>query len=76
MSVIERVMKAYASKHDLKPQQVALVRAELSSFIGELMSGKRPEIARVSATQDSAFTGRLDADAVTESPSEQRMTGH
>jgi len=39
MSAIERVMKAYASKHDLSPKQAALVRAELSAFIGELRSG-------------------------------------
>ena len=39
MSVIERVMKAYVSKYDLNPKQAALVRAELSAFIGELGSG-------------------------------------
>lgn len=39
MSAIERVMKAYTSKHHLNPEQAALVRSELSSFIDELMSG-------------------------------------
>jgi hypothetical protein len=43
MSAIERIMKAYASKHDLNVEQAARVRAELSSFIGELMSGMRRE---------------------------------
>ncbi len=42
MSAIERVMKAYTSKHDLNPEQTALVRSELSSFISELMLRRRP----------------------------------
>lgn len=42
MSAIERVMKAYGSEHDLNPEQATLVRSELSNFIDELMSGKRP----------------------------------
>jgi len=45
MSVVERVMKAYASKYDLTPEQAAQVRLELSNFINELMSNKRPELA-------------------------------
>lgn len=36
MSVLERIMQAYASKHALSPHQAALVRLELSSFITEL----------------------------------------
>jgi hypothetical protein len=43
MSAIERVMKAYASKYDLNSEQAARVRAELSHFVDELMSGKRRE---------------------------------
>ena len=43
MSVIERVMKAYASKYDLAPEQAAQVRLELSNFINELMCDKRRE---------------------------------
>lgn len=35
-------MKAYTSKHDLNPEQTALVRSELSDFISELMLGRRP----------------------------------
>jgi len=42
MSAIERVMKAYASKHDLNPEQAMLVRAELSKFVNELRDGRRP----------------------------------
>ena len=41
MSAIDRVMRAYASKHDLKPTQAALVRDELAKFIDELMTGSR-----------------------------------
>ena len=41
MSAIERVMKAYTSKHDLSAAQAALVRLELSNFIAELMSRTR-----------------------------------
>jgi hypothetical protein len=43
MSAVERVMKAYSSKHDLNAEQAVLVRAEISRFIGQLMSGKRRE---------------------------------
>jgi hypothetical protein len=42
MSAIDRVMRAYASKHILKPGQAALVREELAKFIDELMTGSRP----------------------------------
>lgn len=41
MSAIDRIMRAYASKHELNPEQAALVRSELSGFIDELMSDKR-----------------------------------
>jgi len=55
MSAIDRVMRAYASKHDLKPSQAALVRDELAKFIDELMTGSRrapmmPETVRGSYT--------------------------
>ena len=36
-------MKAYARKYNLNPEQAALARAELSSFIAVLMSGIRRE---------------------------------
>ena len=43
MSLIERVMKAYASKHDLNPEQARLVRTELSRFVQELTAAKPQE---------------------------------
>jgi hypothetical protein len=42
MAVVDRVMRAYASKHDLNPSQAAFVRNELSKIINELMAGSRP----------------------------------
>jgi len=41
MSTIDRVMRAYASKHALTPSQAAFVRTELSDFIGEPASRRR-----------------------------------
>jgi hypothetical protein len=38
MPAIDRVMRAYTSKHELNAEQATLVRLELSNFIGELMS--------------------------------------
>jgi hypothetical protein len=55
MSVVERVMKAYASKYDLTPEQAAQVRLELSNFINDLLSGKRNEPARVETNERPAF---------------------
>jgi hypothetical protein len=40
MKAIDRVMKAYSSTRELSSQQPARVRAELSKFIDELMSGE------------------------------------
>jgi len=71
MSVIERIMKAYVSKHDLKPEHVAKVRGELSAFIDELMSGTRPEFLRASVAEQCALTGRSDQGAAMKSLSEQ-----
>ena len=67
MSAIDRVMRAYASKHDLNPEQTAIVRSELSRFIEELMSGKRVP-----------WTGQntLDALATSANPSEEPIAGH
>jgi hypothetical protein len=56
MPAIERIMKAYASKHELNPEQATLVRVELSRFIDELTSGKRPEPTLVPDMKDSAET--------------------
>jgi hypothetical protein len=55
MSVVERVMRAYASKHQLTPPQAALVRLELSNFINDLLSGKRSEPTRVETNDRPAF---------------------
>jgi hypothetical protein len=41
MPIIDRVMRAYASKHTLTSNQAAFVRGELSKFIDELMAGTR-----------------------------------
>ena len=41
MSAINRVMRAYASKHVLEPSKAALVRVELAKFIDELLTGSR-----------------------------------
>jgi hypothetical protein len=46
-------MRAYASKHRLSPEQAVLVRAELSSFIAELLSGKRPQVTMVPETANA-----------------------
>jgi hypothetical protein len=47
MSIVDRVMRAYVSKHDLSPAQATFVRAELSKFIDELMG--RPVQASIAA---------------------------
>ncbi len=54
MSVIERIMKAYASKHELNPEQATLVRVELSRFIDELTSGQRRGADVSSGYEDGA----------------------
>ena len=41
ISAIDRVMRAYASKHALNPHQAAFVRAELSKIIDELMEDRK-----------------------------------
>jgi hypothetical protein len=41
MAAIDRVMRAYASKHVLEPSKAALVRVELAKFIDELLTGSR-----------------------------------
>jgi hypothetical protein len=51
MSAIDRIMRAYSSKHRLNEDQFALVHAELSAFITELMSGKRRQPALVPAAE-------------------------
>lgn len=57
MSAIDRIMRAYSSKHPLNQVQSALIREELSAFIGDLLSGKRLEFPRASAAEQCAFTG-------------------
>ena len=47
MSAIERIMRAYASKHELNLEQAALVRLELSDFISKLMY-ERPQPTKFS----------------------------
>jgi hypothetical protein len=54
MSVIERVMKAYASKYDLTQEQAAKVRLELSNFINELTSIKRCEPTMLPEMENAA----------------------
>jgi hypothetical protein len=56
MSVLERAMKAYVSRHDLNPKQPALVRAELSTFIGDRPANRRettmlPEMKSATASR-------------------------
>jgi hypothetical protein len=41
MSVVDRVMRAYASKHDLTGRQAAFVREEIAKFIVELTAAPR-----------------------------------
>jgi hypothetical protein len=66
LPVIERIMKAYASKHDLNPEQAARVRAELLSFIGELMSGMRREPTMLPERKNHAASGRPQRDGMAE----------
>ena len=40
MKAIDRVMHAYLSTHKLTDDEAARVRAELTKFIDDLMSGK------------------------------------
>ena len=60
MSAIDRVMRAYASKHALSPNQAAFVRAELSKCIDELMGGSR----RVPTMLPDASSGEIRGGAV------------
>jgi len=53
MSAIDGVIRAYSIRYDLDQNQSSLVRDELFSFIGELMSGKRPELVRASVPETS-----------------------
>ena len=71
MSAIDRIMRAYSSKHSLNQVQSVLVRTELSAFITELMSGKRPEFPPVLVAEECAFIGRADQGALMKSLSEQ-----
>jgi hypothetical protein len=49
-------MRAYRSKRDRNPEQSPLIHAEFSTFIAELMSGKRPASARIENLQDGTLT--------------------
>jgi len=70
VSTLDRVMKAYASKHDLNLEQAALVRAELSKFINELKSGgHRPMKFSDSSNRDA---GASDQGSI---PEKQSATG-
>jgi hypothetical protein len=40
MKAIDRVMRAYLSTHKLTEEEASHVKAELSKFIDDLMSGK------------------------------------
>ena len=60
-------MKAYVSKHDLNPKQAALVRAELATFIGELMSGERREPTMLPETKSAAASRHPQRGKMTES---------
>jgi hypothetical protein len=73
MSAIDRVMRAYSSKHPLNRVQSALIRKELSAFIGDLMSGKRPEFPRALTADERTFPGGPDEGAFRKIPSEQRL---
>lgn len=42
MSAVDRVMRAYASKHDLNPSQASYVRKELSKIIDAFMADSPP----------------------------------
>ena len=67
MSAIERIMKAYASKHALNPEQAVLVRAEISRFIDELMSGK-PQASSVTPDMNAALSQHPVRETATENP--------
>lgn len=66
MSAIERVMKAYASKHDLSERQAAWVRLELSAFITELKSRKRREPTMLPERKHGAAFRHLERGTLSE----------
>ena len=41
MGAVDRVMRAYEQKHKLSQEQARIVRAEVSRFIDELLSGEK-----------------------------------
>lgn len=68
MSAIDRIMRAYSSKHHLNQDQSALIRTELSAFIRDLMSGNRLEFPRALVAEQCASTGRSDQAVPREKP--------
>jgi hypothetical protein len=53
MSAIAEVIRVYSIRYDLDQDHFSQVCDELVLFIGELMSGKRPELARASVPETS-----------------------
>jgi hypothetical protein len=53
MSAIDGITQAYHGKYDLTRDRSAFFREELSLSIGELMSGRRPKLARASGREAS-----------------------
>jgi hypothetical protein len=49
MKAIDRVMRAYLSSRKLTEDEAARVRAELSKFIDELMSGRTTQVPPTSS---------------------------
>jgi hypothetical protein len=53
MSAIDEITQVYHREYDLNRDRSAFFREELSLSIGELMSGRRPKLARASGRQAS-----------------------
>ena len=58
MAAIDRVMRAYASKHELSPAQAAFVRQALAEFIEQLKTRpwrEPPVVTRTTAADCQVF---------------------
>jgi hypothetical protein len=62
MSAVDRVMRAYASKHDLTERQAAFVREEISRFIDELTASHRRPPMMFPETNDARAEGKQNAE--------------
>ena len=57
MSAIERVMRAYASKHELNDSQAAFVREELAKIIDEIKTAPRSAPVMFPEARDAVHPG-------------------